>query len=77
MLEVEFLKQREESRVTQAVKVVIALDRHPGEVETGGHPAEAVIGFQEHGPAALQGELIGNRQSHGATANHGDPACLL
>ena len=71
MAEIEFFQKLKESLITEAMKVVITLDRHTDEIKAGGHAAEAVIGLQQHGPAAFQCQLIGDGQAHRAAADHG------
>ena len=69
---IQLSQNLEESRVAEAVKVVVALQLHAGEVETGRHPSQAIIGFEQHRPVSEAGEFVGHGQPHGTAAHHGD-----
>lgn len=59
------------------MKVVVTLELHACEVEAGRHSAKSVIGFDQDGLMAKPCQLVGHRQTHRATTNHGYAGCSL
>ena len=77
ILQSQLLQHLEERRVAEAMKVVVPLQLHAGELEASRHAAEPVIGFDQDRLMAQTGELVGHCQTHWSAADHGDSGLLM
>ena len=71
----QLLKQLKKCPIAKAMEVVVALKRLPGERKAGGHATKAIIRFKQHRLGALNGQLVGHRQTHRAATHHRNCWC--
>ncbi|CAM2161127.1 hypothetical protein PT2222_90344 [Paraburkholderia tropica] len=75
VFDAELAQHLEESVIRNRVEVVVAFDRQAAEIETRGHAADAVVGFENNRLAAILDQLVSGAQAHRSRAEDGNAIC--